>query len=146
MGIDWRASVPWILSAFTILIGIWQYAEKSAQANREPFLREQLKLAIETSEVVGRLATSVDAVQWESDRSRFWALYYGPLAIVEDIDVEREMVSVGKMVPRPGQAVPELPFNKLQGTALGLDYRLRQLILKAWGMDLSHLQLREVTR
>lgn len=144
--IDWKTAIPWALSLATLSVGIWQYVDKAAQANREPFLREQLKLAIETSDVVARLSTTTDPKQWETDRNRFWTIYYGPLAFFEDVEVERKMVEVGNVVPRPGLPTPNLPFVSLQSKALSLDYELRRLTLDAWRIDLSNLEMRPVTR
>ena len=146
MELDFKTLVPWVLTLATIGIGIWQYVDKTAQANREPFLREQLRFAVETSEVVGRLATTTDADQWEKDRLRFWAIYYGPLAIFENNRVEADMVEAGKIVPRPGSPVPPLPYNVLQANALHLDHEFRKLILEAWRVDMADLGMKEVTK
>lgn len=142
MEVDYKVIVPWVLTLATIGIGIWQYGDKATQASREPFLREQLRFAVETSEVVARLATTTDAVQWEKDRLRFWAIYYGPLAIFEDTGVESRMVLAGQIVPRPGTPLPALPFNLLQSRALHLDHEFRRLILQAWGVDMADLGMK----
>ena len=60
MNFDWKIAVPWVLSLATVAIGVWQYADKQAQANREPFLKKQLELVFEASETVARLANVTD--------------------------------------------------------------------------------------
>ncbi|TIT47937.1 MAG: hypothetical protein E5W64_15760, partial [Mesorhizobium sp.] len=82
--LDWKTFVPWAISIATVLLGIWQYSDKQAQANREPFLKEQTRLLFEASETVSTLANTTDPAVWKNARSRFWTLYWGPLSLVED--------------------------------------------------------------
>ena len=91
--------IPWLLSLVTIGVGIWQFADKTAQANREPFLTRQLELCFEASDAGATLATETDPVLWEKARKSFWRLYWGPLSVVEDSAVEGAMVKLGRLVP-----------------------------------------------
>ncbi|MEX0346727.1 MAG: hypothetical protein AB3N20_17520 [Rhizobiaceae bacterium] len=61
MKTGWKTAIPWLLSIATIAIGIWQYADKQAQANRTPFLEKRLQLVFEASDTGATLATTVDA-------------------------------------------------------------------------------------
>ena len=76
MKFDWKVAIPWFLSLVTVAVGIWQYADKQAQANREPFLRKQLDLIFEASDTVSLLANSTNPEAWEKARARFWVLYW----------------------------------------------------------------------
>jgi len=137
-GFDWKATIPWLLSLATIAIGIWQYADKQAQANREPFLREQMKFLFEASDVVSTLASTTDAKTWQDARARFWVLYWGPLSLVEDIPVERCMVKAGALVPPPEIAeTPELPLKKLQNISYELAHLARNLVIQSWDAQLA---------
>lgn len=144
--LDWKILVPGLLTFATLCVGIWQYVDKAAQANREPFLRQQLALAVETSELVGILASTSDPAEWKKAQDRFWVLYWGPLAIVENVEVEQRMVAFGRKLPPSGGQPPGLPVTGLTQEALKLDYALRTMILTAWKIDLSHLQMRLVER
>jgi hypothetical protein len=138
---DWKTLIPWLLSIATIAIGIWQYADKQAQANREPFLKEQLRLVFEASETVSTLANSTDEKIWQEARTKFWTLYWGPLGIVEDRDVASAMVEAGRLVPgtdKPG--APPLPLAALRQPSLKLSHAARDLILESWGVDLPPLE------
>ena len=139
MAFDWKLAVPWVLGVATIAAGIWQYADKQAQANREPFLREQLELVFEASEKVSTLANSTDPETWSEAHERFWVLYWGPLGLVEDRNVESCMVKAGTIVPKPGAAIPALPLVALQDTSLRLSHAARDLILAGWNIDLPPL-------
>jgi hypothetical protein len=46
------------------------------------------------------LASETNEDEWEKARTTFWRLYWGPLCIVEDKDVERRMVELGELVPQ----------------------------------------------
>ena len=132
--------IPWLLSIATIGAGIWQYADKQAQANREPFLRKQLDYMFQASEAVSILSTTTDTATWTLKRDEFWKLYWGPLAIVEDPDVEYAMVRAGRLIPAPGSPPPaNLPQKELQVPSLDLSHEIRDLILESWGVDLAPL-------
>ena len=140
MNLDWKIGIPWALSLATVAIGVWQYADKQAQANREPFLKRQLELVFEASETVSVLANSTDPIAWEKARARFWVLYWGPLSIVEDNRIVTCMVVAHKMVPEPQVKItPELPLTALQTTSLSLAHVARDFILESWDVQLPAL-------
>jgi hypothetical protein len=141
MSFDWKIVVPWLLSVVTVAVGIWQYADKQAQANREPFLKEQLKLVFEASETVAKLANVTDPKTWQEARTRFWVLYWGPLGLVEDAVVARCMIKAGQIIPGPEHAeVPPLPLSGLKQTSIQLSHAARNLILDSWDVSLPPLQ------
>jgi hypothetical protein len=141
MSFDWKIAIPWLLSLVTVAVGIWQYADKQAQANREPFLREQLKLVFEASETVSKLANLTTPNEWQEARTRFWVLYWGPLGLVEDPAVARCMVKAGLIVPGPEKTeVPALPLATLKQTSIQLSHAARDLILSSWDVSLPPLQ------
>lgn len=138
---DTKTYVPWLLAVTTILIGIWQYSDKQLQSNREPFLREQLRLVQEATEVVATLANTTDSEEWQTKRARFWVLYWGPLGMVEDRSIVQAMVEAGNIIPKTEQReVPELPLSALRQTALRLSHSARDLVLASWNVDLPPLQ------
>jgi hypothetical protein len=135
----WSILIPWVLSLLTITAGIWQYADKRAQSNKEPFLRKQLELSFEASDVAARLATESDPEEWEEARKSFWRLYWGTLAMVEDRGVESAMVKLGKIVPKEPTTTSVLPMTTLETPSLELAYAARLLILASWKVDLPPL-------
>lgn len=140
MNFDWKVSVPWLLTLVTVAVGIWQYADKQAQANREPFLRKQLDLVFEASETVSRLANLTDTNEWKKAKDRFWVLYWGPLGIVENQKIENCMGKASRTIPQPNDPVtPQLPLASLQATSLELSHVAREFILESWNVDLPEL-------
>ncbi len=138
----WAAVVPWVLTIVTLSIGAWQFSAQQQQANRAPFLKEQLRVSFSAVEAVATLASETDPIAWEQARKTFWRLYWGPLSVVEDRDVEAEMVKLGKIVPPPQQAITaaDLPMDTLRIPSLKLAQSVRALLLKSWGVDLPALE------
>mgnify|MGYP003642440668 CR=1 FL=1 len=136
---DWTIAVPWVLSIVTILIGIGTFYAEQRQANRKPFLEEQLDLGFQASTVVATLATTTDRDEWNAARIKFWLLYWGPLSVVEDKGVEGCMVSIGKLVPGPAAVTPDLPMARLETLSYRLSHKVRDMVRTSWGVDLSPL-------
>jgi hypothetical protein len=121
-------------------VGIWRFGAQQAQANKGPFLQKQLELCFEATEIVGRLASEIDAEEWEKLRLSFWRLYWGPLSIVEDREVEAAMVKLGRLVPKQPVSQAELPMRSLEGLSYELAHAVRALILDSWNVDLQPLR------
>lgn len=143
----WTAVVPWILTILTLSIGAWQFTLQQEQANRSPFLKEQLAVSFAAVDAVAILATETDPAAWETARKTFWRLYWGPLGVVENREVEAQMVALGKMIPPPQEAVAaaELPMVELRVPSLRLAQAVRELLLKSWGVDLPALEAQRLT-
>ena len=136
---QWQSTIPIILGISTILIGIWQYSDKQAQANREPFLKAQMKLLFEASEVVATLASTRDPIVWRNTADRFWILYWGPLSVVENRKVEILMVRAKNIIRTSKTEQLNLPVKKLQQTSLDLAHSIRNLIHESWNISLGPL-------
>jgi hypothetical protein len=69
-------------------------------------------------------------------------LYFGPLCIVEDREVENAMVALGKRIPKPEAPIPdELPIadGEFRNLSIRLAHAARRLIQSGWGVDLGRL-------
>jgi hypothetical protein len=109
------------------------------QANRQPFLLKQLELCFEASDIAARLATEIDPDEWERARLSFWRLYWGILSIVEDVSVERAMMTLGNAVPREKVEQPELPMISLRTPSYKLAHAARDLMRTNWDVSLPVL-------
>jgi hypothetical protein len=98
--VPWAAVVPWLISLFTIGTTLWVATQQMKAGRLQPFRQKQLDLYIQATEAAGRLASETNEDEWEKARTTFWRLYWGPLCIVEDKDVERRMVELGELVPQ----------------------------------------------
>lgn len=102
-------------------------ATRKLEATR-PFLERQLKLYPEASQVAAVLATSTDATERSAASRRFWQLYWGELALVENQEVEAAMVAFGEALNR--QASP----SELQSLSLQLAHACRLSLDRSWGI------------
>ena len=137
---NYTVIVPWMLTLASLTASAWQYNATTSQKNLEPFLKTQLEYTLKATDSLASLAVETDPVKWEESRKTFWKLYWGPLAIVEDKEVEQAMVSAGNLVPKTPVANPALPMNALNSVSLNLAHKARELILRSWGADLPSLE------
>lgn len=119
----------------TFAWGVFQYAEnnkKQTESRRieatKPFLERQLKLYTEATQSAATLATSEGGSEKAAAIKRFWSLYWGELALVEDKDVEAAMVALGKGLDR--QASPA----ELKQLSLKLARACRDSLALSWGV------------
>lgn len=97
----------------------------------KPFLELQLKLYTEASKIAAVVATSNDATA----RNRFWELYWGELALVEDRQVEAAMRAMGDVLRSPSDngVEKELSLAKL---SLKLAHAFRGSLDRSWGINI----------
>lgn len=105
--------------------------ERLSEARRieatRPFLEKQLDLYAEAARVCARIASAHDGADTVA---RFWELYWGELALVENREVEAKMV-------RFGQALQYMPEDRseLRHRALELAAACRASLARSWGVD-----------
>jgi hypothetical protein len=85
------------------------------QANRRRFYEKQMELCLAAVDVASRLTSELDREEWAKYRLSFWRLYWGQLSCVEDIPVEKAMVSLGMIVLRQPVNSPDLPMSSAYG-------------------------------
>ncbi len=126
--------------------GVWVWDDKSkkelVQAEKEslrlaesrriestkPFLERQLALYTEASQVAAVLATSIDDADRRKAKERFWKLYWGELALVENSQVEASMVELGDALKLDKKQV------ELQQLSLNLAKACRNSLDRSWGV------------
>ena len=86
----------WVTTALTIVavvVGLTEYAATNFYTVRSPFLEMQANLCKSASDAAARVATTAvsDSLKddWLKARNEFWTIYWGPLVIVEDVDIRR---------------------------------------------------------
>lgn len=140
----WATVVPLVIAALGFVWGVYQYFQgqkvRAEQVKldqdreavqrrieaRRPFLERQLALYTEATNAAATIATSADATAVAAAHSRFWELYWGELALVEDSAVEQAMIAFGKGLDRgAGQAA-------LQQLSLGLAIACRDSLAVSW--------------
>jgi hypothetical protein len=94
----------------------------------KPFLDRQLKLYTEATQVVAALATTHDVAETKRALKRFWQLYWGELALVENEEVEKAMVKVKEALNRGAQR------QELQSLSLNFAQACRVSLDRSWGI------------
>ena len=110
-----------------------RYADSRRIEATRPFLELQLKLYTEAALVTAKIATASGAPK---DIDRFWQLYTGELALVEDPEVAKAMIAFGDALKANKQA-------SLSGLAVTLAHKMRESLARSWGTDAW--QMRAVT-
>ena len=133
-----KFGAPTAIAVATIVAGLIQFGTTSAFSIRQPFLEMQTKLCSSAAEHVARLASTRDPVTWQKSREEFWMLYWGPLAIVEDVEsqsqtrVETAMVAYGDKLSKIDTNAPTLPISSLEEPALEVSHACRDLLGAKW--------------
>jgi hypothetical protein len=130
----------------SFLWGVWVWKDKShseldqqrteaqhlADSRRieatKPFLERQLKLYTEASQVAALIATSDDKSETQKATTRFWQLYWGELALVENVEVGQAMSAMRAAIKNATDR------NALQVASLNLAHACRQSLDKSWGI------------
>jgi apolipoprotein N-acyltransferase len=94
----------------------------------KPFLERQLKLYTEATQAAATLATSKNAEELDTANERFWSLYWGELALVEDEKVEAAMVQFGRALEAGSVG------QQLQISSLALAHACRDSLAESWGV------------
>ncbi len=109
-----------------------------------PFSEKQIQLYFEASEAAATIATSSDADAKSRAKSRFWILYWGPLAIVEDAGVKttdqtvvkQSMVNFGHCLNEPGTCT----VSELKIRSLNLAYACRESLANTSDVRFANLK------
>lgn len=123
-----------------------QHAETRRIEATRPYLERQLKLYTEATQVAARIATTdKDNANGDVDdavlddplgpstpkdaKARFWQLYWGELALVEDKRVESAMKNYGDALLH--NASPDI----LRGLSLSLAHACRDSLAESWAVE-----------
>ncbi len=126
------------IAVVALAVGFIQFGTTSTFSVRQPFLQMQGNLCNSAAEHAARLASTLDLATWKKSREDFWMLYWGPLAIVEDVEsradnrVETAMVAYGNALKTIDPAAPPLPVSALEQPALNVAHACRDLLGAKW--------------
>ena len=116
-------------------IALVQTATQQAHERQKPFVEAQMKYYFEAAETATQIPRTADEKTRQELIARFWQLYWGPLAVVEDAEVETAMIAYGKQLkedPRNAAALETL--------SLGLARSCRNSLKRLWVPELGSVQ------
>ena len=138
-GADTETILKWATALVTLAGFFWGVdatLKTRALDARRPFLDMQLKLYEETTKTASVLVSSEDLAELKAAEVRFWQLYWGQLAMVEnggslaaDGGVEAAMVQFGAVL----QTHPK-DRSELQQLSLRLAHACRDSLAESWGV------------
>ena len=145
-----KFGVTTLITVVTIAAGFIQFGSTYARSVQQPFLETQTDRCFAAAENAARLATTVDKEIWKKAREEFWMLYWGPLAIVEDVapaadpgyvgEVQKMMVEFGNQLEQVKQIPPAtLPLSYLENGSLDIAHACRTLLTSRWRVGVSSL-------
>jgi hypothetical protein len=132
---SWIKVLSLLGGAIAFCWGVFQFiATQKAQTETrrieatKPFLERQLKLYTDATQAAAALATSDKPEELDAAGKRFWLLYWGELALVEDEMVEASMVQLGHVL-ETGSA-----SQQVQQRSLALAHACRDSLAESWGV------------
>lgn len=147
MTIDNWLNILTVLGAIcSFLWGVYQWREKTSRElearNQEntrltetrrieatkPFLERQLMLYAEATKVAAQVATQGETESGKKALVRFWELYWGELALVENRSVEAAMVQMKNELRANASA------EKLEQASLAVARACRYSLDRSWGI------------
>lgn len=96
-----------------------------------------MKLCFAAASTVSTLATTTDPTKWEEAEGKFWELYWGELAVVENEDVAQKMFDFGTKLKTESPAA--LPAKDLVVPSIRIAHACRELIKDSWNVPLITL-------
>ena len=115
--------------------GVYQFSinQKNQSETRrieatKPFLDRQLVLYTTATQATATIATSPDAADVAAAQLRFWSLFWGELALVEDKRVEAAMVEFGRALNKKAAK------SDLEQLSLALARACRDSLAESWGV------------
>ena len=122
------AVVAFVWGAYQFLATQRTQAETRRIEATRPFLERQLKLYTEATQSAATMATSSSKEEVALATQRFWSLFWGELALVEDKRVEAAMVQFGRALDEGKTG------NELRGVSLELAHACRDSLADSWGV------------
>jgi len=127
---------------FTFIYNAYWDAVSRNRESRKPFLEQQLRTYTEAVETTSQIAGLTPGVlqkllpsdeQYTSAVNKFWALYWGHMAIVEDGNVERAMIIFGKSLDEHSPCANDSDRSHI---VLILSHCIRDSLAAGWGTTL----------
>jgi homospermidine synthase len=116
-------------------VALVQLAAQQAHERQKPFVEAQMKYYFEATETATQIARTTEGSAREKLIQRFWQLYWGPLAVVEDEEVEAAMVAYGQHLKKnPRDAA------SLETLSLAVAHACRGSLKRLWVPELGGIK------
>jgi hypothetical protein len=138
------------VAVVAVIVGLLQYRSNSQSEFTKPLREAQLKLYQEASSAAAQIATlQPETPGWTTAKQNFLTLYYGPMAILEQIDsvaeqddktlsVEDAMYLFKSCMDDEQQC--NILGSNLKDLSLALAHTRREELGREWGYELQQLK------
>lgn len=113
-------------------IALIQLAAQQAHERQKPFVELQMKYYFEAAETAPQIPRTIESMAREKLTKRFWQLYWGSLAVVEDEEVERAMVAYATQLKNV-----TWDAANLETLSLGVAHACRSSLKRLWVPELG---------
>lgn len=117
-----------IVTLTGVALGGIQFLANARREYQRAFFDKQLALYMEAAQTTSVLASSTDQAVRKKAEARFWELYWGQLALVEDRAVAGKMVEFGQAL----KDFDQQDLTELQRASYDLAHALRDSLREAW--------------
>ena len=124
-----------LVAIFGAAIGLWKYFDSVEKEFRKPYWEKQVALYFQATSSAATLATIDNPEERQEAEAKFWELYWGPLALVEDRKVEGAMVRFGNCL-KGGNC----EGSNLRQLSLELAHTCRESLGTTWDLKLEELK------
>jgi hypothetical protein len=116
-------------------VGMFQYLRSNELSFRRPYWEMQLSFYIEATSSVATLASTRREDEWEKAQEKFWQLYYGPLCLFENLEVETRMCKIRDIL----KVSTFHERHLLEGASLDLAHACRNSSRGGWRLPFQAL-------
>ncbi|MCH7962536.1 MAG: hypothetical protein IH852_01205 [Bacteroidetes bacterium] len=118
------------------LFALWKYTDNAEKQFKKPYWENKLKIYLEVADVISSIAELNEGPEREKTIQKYWTLYFGKLAVVEDPVVEMLMIGFSNCL----DGTSECNKCELRKRALQTSHAMREALGKSWDMDLEELE------
>ena len=119
-----------IATLATVLVGIINYADKKENEFKKVFWEKRFEFYEEATVLTATIAIAKDLDSVQSERQKFWTLYWGKLSMIEDQDVKDAMVNYGDSLEKQ-EKLGHIESN-LKNLSYSLARACRNSLKKTW--------------
>ena len=159
---SWAGLLTPFVSALVAVAGVWiglhqftlqhdaavtrevqqrQQSDREAAQRRQselqaPFWQKRIEYYLAASDAAATITLTSDEQERRRAEAEFWSLYLGPMAVVEDDDVELAMIRFGNCV----DGSEKCSRSEYVARSLAISHACRQSIGDAWRLGLQDLK------
>jgi len=123
-------AVGLIGAAIAFGVGLWQYRDTKQKEFYVELWNKRLAVYVQASEAAAKISVAKSLDETIESRRTFWSLFFGPMSIVEDLEVKEAMQAFGRELRAVESGAQ--PMESLQQPSYRLSTALRDSLSRTW--------------